>query len=664
MVNGTFLRIALPTPMRRLFDYAHPQHIDLKEFIKGVRVLVPFQSRTLVGILIEVSHTSIVPPNKLKSAIAILDETNLLSDDIFALCEWAANYYHAPLGEVLSCAFPTALRKGQPLLNTQMKIEDPHRVTEIPPTLNEAQQKAISAIAACQKFQSFLLDGVTGSGKTEVYLRAIQEKLDNNKQVLVLVPEISLTPQTIKRFHARFTVPIVTLHSGLSEKKRLTHWEAARSGEARIIIGTRSAIFTPISHLGLIIVDEEHDNSFKQQDRFRYHARDLAVMRAQFNDIPIVLGSATPSLESVLNVKKNRYCLLSLPERAGDAIPPAFSVIDLKQSPAEAGLSVTLMKAMREHLAAGHQTLLYLNRRGFAPVLYCATCTWIAGCDRCDAKMVYHHKPPRLHCHQCDARHAIPKQCQHCSATDLQMVGIGTQRLEENLAQHFPDVPIIRIDRDSTRKKGKMDDLLKQIHEHPAAILIGTQMLAKGHHFPRVTLVGIIEADGGLFSSDFRATEQMGQLLLQVAGRAGRADKPGTVMIQTRHPEHALLQSLITTGYAPFSECLLSEREGAALPPYHHVALFKAEAFSEENARLFLTMVKKLLKDKGALTLLGPVPALLAKRKGLHCQHLLVKAEKRSELQAFLKAIIPQLDVLRVAKSVKWVLDVDPYESV
>lgn len=666
LVQKNFLRVALPTPLRRLFDYLPPQDVDTKALIPGIRVRVPFQSRTLVGILIEVVQESSVPENKLKSALELLDTESLLADDIYPLCQWAADYYHYALGEVLMSALPVLLRKGKPasVKAKKMKAVNEETQAEPLPLLNAAQQQAVSAIcAASATFHPFLLDGVTGSGKTEVYLRSMTTVLEAGKQVLVLVPEISLTPQTIARFRSRFSLPMAVLHSSLSETERLRAWLQAKTGEAKIVIGTRSAIFTPFAALGLIIVDEEHDTSFKQQDRFRYHARDLAILRARLNHIPIVLGSATPSLESLLNVKRERYAYLSLPERAGNACLPQFQLVNLRHFPAEEGLSAPLLQSMREHLLQGNQVMLFLNRRGFAPVLYCTECAWMAGCKRCDARLVYHRSPPRLQCHHCDARLPLPERCNQCGQATLAPVGLGTQRLEETLAKHFPDVPVLRVDRDNTKRKGAMQALLTQINAEQKAILLGTQMLAKGHHFPQVTLVGIIDADGGLFSADFRAAEQMGQLLLQVAGRAGRAEKPGTVIVQTHHPEHPLLQTLIHQGYTPFSQALLSEREQALLPPYAYFAVFRAEAYVEAHANRFLNAIKTLCEGAGsAVTLLGPVPALLTKRKGLHCQHLVVKATQRAALQTFLKNSLQQIEKLGASQPVKWILDVDPVE--
>jgi primosomal protein N' (replication factor Y) len=663
MPNQTYLRLALPTPLRRYFDYLAPQGVDCKALKPGVRVKVPFGSRTLVGILIEVVNKTDILAAKLKTAIAILDEEPILTTDVYKLCEWAAQYYHDAFGEVLTAALPVLLRKGA-LLPSDDSAAVPNKSVLAPLLPNASQQSAIDTIIqAKQSFKTFLLDGITGSGKTEVYLQTIAHYLEEpTAQVLVLVPEISLTPQTIRRFQERFAVPIVALHSSLSDKERLRGWCAARSGEARIVIGTRSAIFTPFKHLTLMIMDEEHDQSFKQQDHFRYHARDLMVMRGSMNNIPVVLGSATPSLESLLNVKRERYQSLFLNVRAGDALLPTYQTIDIREHPLEEGLSQPLLAAMREHLNAGNQVMLFLNRRGFAPVLYCTECAHIVGCERCDTRMVYHRKPPRLHCHYCDAKKPVPKRCVKCNGESLAPVGLGTQRIEEVLQQYFPDVPVIRVDRDSTRKKNALHALLEEINNQPKAILLGTQMLAKGHHFPNVTLVGMIDADHGFFSVDFRALEQMGQLLVQVSGRAGRAEKPGTVLIQTAHPDHPLLQTLLKKNYAAFAQQLLNEREQALLPPYTYFAVFRAESYNAEASYQFLNQLKLAITPLDTASILGPVPALVAKRKGLHCQQLLVKATKRSTLQGYLKSILSTIDTMPRVSGIKWLLDVDPVE--
>jgi len=687
MTGEQILRIALPTPLRRLFDYLPPQGIEISALKPGIRVLVPFQSRMLVGVLIGVEKNSSVPYGKLKRAESILDEAPILPDDLYKICHWAAEYYHYALGEVLHAALPAFLRKASASLPIEGRRE-PRKVKSastgmcVPEigkealaflknagavlALNSHQQNALDKITdSLNQFQTYLLDGVTGSGKTEVYLRSIEKILEQQKQVLVLVPEISLTPQTIARFRDRFNAPIVALHSGLTEKQRYTGWCAAKSGEAKIIIGTRSAIFTPFAALGLIIVDEEHDQSFKQQDRFRYHARDVAIMRAHYLQIPIVLGSATPSLESLSNALKKRYEHLILPDRAGNAVMPNYEIIDTRQVNVDESLSPRLMETMRQHLNDGNQVMLFLNRRGFAPVLYCTQCAWIAECKRCDARMVYHQTFKRLQCHHCDARLAIPTRCAKCNNETLAPIGVGTQRLEQALEKYFPDVPIIRVDRDSTKRKGAMQELLDQIHQQPRAILLGTQMLAKGHHFPNVTLVGIVDADAGLFSADFRAAEQMGQLLLQVSGRAGREEKRGSVLIQTQHPENPLLTMLLNQGYHAFAQSLLSERQQSVLPPYSYFAIFRAEAHSNDKATEFLRMLKEWCGNISSnVNVFGPVPPLLAKKKGMHAQHLLIKADRRSALQQFLQTILTKLEALPKNQPVKWILDVDPMETV
>jgi len=418
------LRIALPTPLRRLFDYLPPQGIDLSTLMPGVRVKVPFQSRILVGILIEIVQDSSFPYEKLKRAEEVLDGAPIFPADVYALCQFAADYYQHALGDVLTSALPTILRQGKSTTIKMKKQREEKAILQPALSLNAEQQIAVDNILQTKNhFQTFLLDGVTGSGKTEVYLQVIDHILKDNKQILVLVPEISLTPQTIARFEARFAETIVVLHSGLSEKERLRGWLQAKSGEAKIVIGTRSAIFTPFHQLGLIIVDEEHDLSFKQQDRFRYHARDLAIMRAHLNHIPIVLGSATPSLESLLNVKRERYQYLALSQRAGNAQLPRYEIVDLRNLKIEEGLSQPLIQRMCEHLAQDNQVMLFLNRRGFAPVLYCTHCAAIINCKRCDARMVYHRSPLQLHCHHCDARKKIPNKCEKCGEKSLQPIG-------------------------------------------------------------------------------------------------------------------------------------------------------------------------------------------------------------------------------------------------
>lgn len=662
MGQQMYLRIALPMPLPRLFDYLPHPGADLTQLSPGIRIKVPFHTRELVGVLIDIVPETDVHLGKIKPIKEIIDTEPVFSAEMFGLCRWIANYYHDSLGEVLSAALPALLRKGKPPVVKPMKFTIGLN-EEVIPEANEEQQYAIAKINAAMGFNVFLLEGVTGSGKTEVYLQVIKQCLAREQQILILVPEISLTPQTIARFQNRFQVPMVALHSHLTETARLKSWMAARHGEAKIVIGTRSAIFTPFANLGLIVVDEEHDASFKQQDHVRYHARDVAVMRAKLLNIPIILGSATPSLESLLNVKRKRYDHIFLPKRAGNAFLPQLKIVDLHLSSVIAGISQELLDRMQTHLEQNNQVMLFLNRRGFAPVLYCAQCYAMIECKRCDAKMVYHRIPLRLQCHHCDAKTKVPTFCPQCNLKSLRPVGLGTQKLEQELTTIFPNIPIVRLDRDSTKRKGTLQKCLEAMQLKQPVILLGTQMLAKGHHFPYVTLVGVIDADNGLYSADFRAEEHLGQLLTQVSGRAGRAEKSGEVIIQTRHPDHPVLQTLISCGYSTFSDILLTQRELANLPPFSHFAVLRAQAYDSKRAEIFLSTIKEqTIPKEEIIKVLGPVPALMTKRKGLHCFQLLIKSSERQKLHDFLKTMLATLNSLTQSSAVKWSLDVDPVE--
>ena len=533
------------------------------------------------------------------------------------------------------------------------------------PQLTSAQTQAVDAVcAALGQFQSFLLEGITGSGKTEVYLRIIEQVLERQQQALILVPEIGLTPQLLARFQARLPVPLATLHSGLSDRERLDAWLDARSGHARVVIGTRSATFAPLPQLGVIIIDEEHDSSFKQQDGFRYHGRDLAIVRAQQCQIPIVLGSATPALESLHNVTRKRHQILRLPQRVGGAVEPDIELLDVRSQPMTAGLSRHLLERMTQHLQRGEQVLLFLNRRGFAPTLICHECGWLCQCQSCDAHMTLHLRRQRLICHHCGSQQQLKPACPVCGSVDLRALGQGTERIEQALRKHFPHTGIARIDRDSTRRKGSLQQILDAIYSGHSQLLIGTQMLAKGHHFPNVTLVSIVNADQGLFSSDYRAGERMAQQILQVAGRAGRADKPGHVLIQTHHPEHVLLQTLVHQGYAAFAHAALAERQATMLPPFSYQALLRADATAAEPPHTFLREALTLVTTTQplAVELLGPIPAPMERRAGRFRAQLLIQAQQRQQLHRFLGPWIEQLGALKSARKVRWSVDVDPID--
>ena len=531
------------------------------------------------------------------------------------------------------------------------------------PALNPAQAEAVSRITAqLQRFQPWLLQGVTGSGKTEVYLGLIEQVVAAGRQALVLVPEIGLTPQTLRRFRDRFGNGVHALHSGLAEGERSRAWLAAARGEAQVILGTRSAVFAPLPRLGLIAVDEEHDASYKQQDGFRYHARDLAVVRARALGIPVLLGSATPSLESLANAASGRYGKLLLPLRAGNAQPPQLRVVDARRSRLSHGLGPELLSALRATLARGEQALIFRNRRGYAPVLLCHDCGWHADCERCAKPMTLHRQRGRLVCHHCEAERRVPVHCAECGSANLMPQGQGTERLEEALGELFPDTALVRIDRETTRRRGALEALLDRLGPNQPGIYIGTQMLAKGHDLPNLTLVAILGVDEGLHSIDFRASERLGQLIVQVAGRAGRAHKPGTVLLQTHHPDHPLLARLLRGGYAALAEELLAERRAAELPPYAHLALLRAEAKEMAAVEEFLHACVGAAGAVEGVDLSGPIPAPMPLRAGLARAQLLLSALDRARLQAALPGWLDSWRQLPSARRVRWSLDVDPID--
>jgi primosomal protein N' (replication factor Y) len=530
------------------------------------------------------------------------------------------------------------------------------------PNLNAEQQAALDAVGEPPGFGCFLLDGVTGSGKTEVYLRLIELALMRGRQVLVLVPEIGLTPQLRSRFARRITAPMAVLHSALGERERELEWQRAARGSARLLLGTRSAVFTPLPNLGLIIVDEEHDQSLKQQDGFRYSARDLAVRRAQIADCPVLLGSATPSLETLHNSRAGRYRRLVLTKRAGDAVDPRILLADIRAQPLQTGLSHALLTRMEQEIEAGNQVLLFLNRRGFSPVLTCHECGWVSECTECDARMTLHRGRDELLCHHCGLTRPRPPRCPYCESPDLRPLGQGTERVEDTLRQRFPGIPLARIDRDSTRRKGELERLLTAAQRGDYRILLGTQMLAKGHHLPAITLVGILDLDQGLYGTDFRAAERMAQLLIQVAGRAGRAERPGTVLVQTRHPHHPLLTLLLRDGYGAFAHAALDEREQAGLPPFSHQALLRADSPKEQAAMDFLRLALSTAQPLAprSVELWGPAPAQMERRAGRIRAQLLLQAPSRTQLHRLLAALVPRLRALEAPRHLRWSIDVDP----
>ncbi|NCT69282.1 MAG: primosomal protein N', partial [Rhodanobacteraceae bacterium] len=527
--------------------------------------------------------------------------------------------------------------------------------------LNDEQRAAADAVIAADGFAAFLLDGVTGSGKTEVYLEIIRACLARGRQALVLVPEIALTPQALARFRAGLGVPIAALHSGLAEGERARAWLAAARGEAPVVLGTRSAILVPLARPGVVIVDEEHDTSYKQQDGFRYHARDLALVRAKALGVPVVLGSATPSLESLANVAAGRYRHLRLRYRAGLAQPPALRVVDLRHQRLDHGLAAPTLEAIAACLARGEQALVFRNRRGYAPVLLCHDCRWSAQCPACERALTLHRRDGRLRCHHCGFEQAVPRACPACGGLALHPVGEGTERLEDALAARFPDVPIVRVDRDTTRGRRMRDALFDSLPDAGARILVGTQMLAKGHDLPHLTLVVVVGVDEGLYSVDFRASERLGQLIVQVAGRAGRAQRPGTVILQTNAPDHPLLGVLLEHGYAALAARLLDERRAAGLPPFAQFALLRAEAAEPALLDRFLAAATQAAADPRVIAH-GPLAAPMPRRAGAYRGQVLVEAAARPALQAFLPDWLARVRALPDERRVRWSIDVDPVD--
>ena len=746
------LRVAIAVPLYRLFDYLAPAGFDANSLAPGIRLEAPFGTGKKTAYLIEISQHSELAFDKLKSIVSILDNTPLLSAKDIRLLHWASQYYHHPLGEVFSAAFPATLRNGkaaslqltqQSYVLTELgkaiskeqlkKSPKQHQLlmffqdrypanlgdTELTqwdknwrPTLkalveksllapittdssyipqdndryalnsqslasestlndveklqlNLEQQAAIDAVAnALGKFSVFLLEGITGSGKTEVYMQIIRAVLERGQQVLVLVPEINLTPQLEERFRQRFSVSMTLSHSNLSDKQRSIAWLNMQQGNSAILLGTRSALFTPLKKPGLIILDEEHDASFKQQEGFRFSARDVAIMRGKLLNIPVLLGSATPSLESLHNANQQRYQHIILSQRAGNAVEPTLHLLDIRNKKLHHGLSEALIIEFRKVLANGEQVLIFLNRRGFAPTLICHGCGWVARCRHCDSNLVIHSQMNLLRCHHCGKEQRLLSTCPACKTGELTPLGLGTERIEKALLELFPDKTLVRLDRDTTQRKGSLERYLAQINEGKADIILGTQMLAKGHHFPNVTLVAIVDVDSGLFSIDFHATERLAQLIVQVSGRAGRAEKPGRVILQTRHPEHLLLNTLIREGYRHFANIALAERNQALLPPFSYQALFRAQAGNSNLPLTFLQATATLAKTYKArnVQILGPVPAPMEKRAGLFRYQLLLQSTKRSDLQKLLTELIANIDSIKHVKKIRWSLDVDPVD--
>jgi primosomal protein N' (replication factor Y) len=724
MSNARFFQVALPVPLPQLFDYLPPADGPLPAIGSRVLVPFG-RRRVVGVVVGETDQSDVPSDRLLPVLQALDDGCALLDEGLLRLLQWCWNYYKHPPGEVVMGALPPALRKASAYLPDppqryrlteagRHRLQQPggrapvqHKmlavlsngpcfaeelasigsqwrktlailvekdlVTAEPapgdearpatgPTLTGDQDEAVAAVMAdLGRYRCHLLDGVTGSGKTEVYLRLIEAIAQNGGQAMVLVPEIGLTPQLLRRFRRRLGFEPAVIHSGLAAGERLAAWSAAASGRAALLLGTRSALFTPMPRLQLIVLDEEHDASFKQQDGFRYSARDVAVKRAAELGVPVLLGSATPSLESLNNAAEGRYARHCLRERATQAAMPAWRVLDLRQQETIGGLAQAAFDAISETLERGEQAMVFLNRRGYAPVLMCQSCGWHGSCDRCDANLTWHRSSVRLVCHHCGSQRRAPALCPDCRADALVGAGEGTQQLEEVLERRFPQIPILRFDRDATARKGVMDRQLEEVRRGRPCLLVGTQMLAKGHHFPGMTLVVIVNIDQALYSADYRALERMGQMIQQVAGRAGRSDRPGIVILQTLHPDHAALELLLRKGYSEYAGWLLEERRSARLPPVGYQALLRAEAHDRADVERFLKQAAGVFPS-GETRLFGPMPAIMERLGGRSRMYLILQADSRSALHGQIDPWLPKLREMASGRKVRWAIDVDPQE--
>ena len=728
--QSLILRCSVNAPIRQLLDYLIPKNAVLP-ISAGCRVLAPLGNRQVVALITAVVPRSESEVDTLKQADCVLDDTPLVSVAQLDLLRWTADYYLHPPGETMVLGLSPRERRGEPpapfgkpglALNTRGQglpsgalARAPKQAALLallqtaPRTYEELDALGISRATARQllnknlaekrdilekqnwgsgegleptaeqakaiqgicetlgSFQCHVLEGITGSGKTEVYLQAIATALATGRQALVLLPEISLTPQMLQRFQRRFQAPIAVLHSGLSDAERDRNWHMARSGHAAIVLGTRSAVFVPIDSLGLIIVDEEHDVSYSQQDGLRYSARDVAVKRAQINQCPIVLGSATPSLESVANFRAGRYRKHPLTSRPGTATSPRKVLIDTRGLQLDAGLSEQLLAAMSATLHRGEQVLLFLNRRGFAPSLICQTCGWVSGCHHCDARLTVHRSPPRLCCHHCGAKQSLPRQCPDCGGNNLAAAGLGTEQTEQALQRLFSNTPIYRVDSDTMRGRSSMQTLIETVEATGSCILLGTQLLTKGHHFPKVTCVGVIDADSQLFNPDFRGEERLAQLLTQVGGRSGRAARAGEVVIQTRHPDHPVVRAVLESPWCDICDELLLQRRSQSLPPHGYLAVMRCDSRSIDQGLRFLQGCLDALTPKqasGDIRIVGPLPAAMARRAGLYRSQLLLVGSSRRELHQAATQLADCASNEKQPAGLRWFLDIDPVETV
>ncbi len=657
-MNIFYYDIAVGLPLRQCFTYKSKEVIK-----KGKRVIVPFGSKSIVGIVVK----KIAKPKSLKGLkeiISIADEHSCFDGSIFEAITWASDYYHHPIGEVFFSFMPTLLRKQNDKIiidlddNTEYKLNADDKKLK----LTKEQNINLSKLNKVEKFSPSLIYGVTGSGKTEIYLQLAEKFILQNKSILILVPEINLIPQLERRFKDRFNGDIGIYHSRQTPNQRLKVWLRSKFGGIRIIIGTRSSILMPLKNLGAIIIDEEHDQSYKQAEGFKFSGRDLAIKRAQIENIPVFLGSATPSLQTLKLVKEQKFKKFDLLRRVDGKKPPKLIPLDISDSPLLGGIAIQTMNIIEAAINKGEQVLIFLNRRGFAPLYECDNCGWVAKCSSCESNLVFHKSKNRLICHKCESVYGVNKTCPDCQSDEINTLGTGTERVEEVLRSTFKKVPIIRMDYDSTRLKGSIEAIYEKANKSKEAILVGTQMLSKGHDFPKVTLCVILNADGGLLSPEINAIEKISQQLIQVSGRAGRNNNLAKVIIQTRYPNDENLKQIKTGDYRLVSEQCLKTNKALNMPPFSTVAILRATSPSPESCFKFLDKTKNLLNDKKNVSVIGPLPSIPLKVKGNTRNHLIIKSNTRTYLNRVLKYLTNKIQTWPETKKVKWTYDIDPYD--
>ena len=657
-MNIFYYDIAVGLPLRQCFTYKSKEVIK-----KGKRVIVPFGSKSLIGIVVK----KIAKPKSykgLKEIISIADEHSCFNGSIFEAITWASDYYHHPIGEVFFSFMPTLLRKQNDKIiinlgnNTEYELNDEDKKLK----LTKEQNINLSKLNKVEKFSPSLIYGVTGSGKTEIYLQLAEKFILQNKSILILVPEINLIPQLEKRFKDRFNGDIGVYHSRQTPNQRLKVWLRSKFGGIRIVIGTRSSVLMPLKNLGAIIIDEEHDQSYKQAEGFKFSGRDLAIKRAQIENIPVFLGSATPSLQTLKLVKEKKFKKFDLLRRVDGKKPPKLIPLDISDSPLLGGIAIQTMSIIEAAINKGEQVLIFLNRRGFAPLYECDNCGWVAKCSSCESNLVFHKSKNRLICHKCESVYGVSKTCPDCHSNEINTLGTGTERVEEVLRSSFKKVPIIRMDYDSTRLKGSIEAIYEKANTSKEAILVGTQMLSKGHDFPKVTLCVILNADGGLLSPEINAIEKISQQLIQVSGRAGRNNNLAKVIIQTRYPNDENLKQIKTGDYRLVSEQCLKTNKALNMPPYSTVAILRATSPNPESCYKFLDKANNLLNDKKNVYIIGPLPSIPLKVKGNTRNHLIIKSDTRAYLNRVLNYLTYEIQTWPETKKVKWTYDIDPYD--